>query len=143
MSRTSNLSLAGVASLFVALQLVPLDRDNPPVDSDLSAPDDIKAVLERSCYDCHSHETRWPWYAYVAPASLLVAHDVHEAREKMNFSTWREYRPDERAEMIDDAFHEIDEGDMPPWYYRIMNPSTRLSEADRELFASWARAAGS
>ena len=143
MLRTSNLLLAVVALVFGALQLVPLDRDNPPIESDLSAPDAVKAILERSCYDCHSHETRWPWYGYVAPATFLVAYDVHEARDKMNFSTWRAYRPDERAEMVDDAFDEIDEGNMPPWYYLIMHPSARLSEADRELFASWVRTAGS
>lgn len=143
MSPPSKLLLAAVAVGFVALQLVPLDRDNPPIESGLSAPDAIQALLERSCYDCHSHETRWRWYGYVAPVSFLVAHDVHEARDKMNFSTWKAYRPDERADMIGEALEEVSEDAMPPWHYLIMHPSARLSETDRDLLAAWARTAGS
>jgi hypothetical protein len=69
-------------------QLVPLDRSNPPVSAEVPATPEVRAILKRSCYDCHSNETRWPWYAYAAPMSWLLVYDVHEAREHMNFSTW-------------------------------------------------------
>ena len=72
--------------LLVALQLVPIDRDNPPVDFDMPAPSAVKSILKRSCYDCHSHETRWPWYGYVAPVPWLLAYNVAEARSELNLS---------------------------------------------------------
>src|SRR5688572_8675105 len=91
---------AAAAGLLVALQLVPVERSNPPVAFDLPSPPQVKTVLERSCYDCHSHETNWPWYAYVAPASWKLAYDVGEARAELNFSTWKAYRPDKRERLL-------------------------------------------
>jgi len=73
---------------FLGVQLVPVDRTNPPVESAVAAPAEVRSILRRSCFNCHSYETEWPWYGYVAPLSWLVAHHVHEAREEMNFSTW-------------------------------------------------------
>ncbi len=81
----TKISLTVVFVLALA-QLVPLDRTNPPVDGEAPASGEVREVLRRSCYDCHSHETRWPWYAHVAPVSWWVVHDVHEAREHLNFS---------------------------------------------------------
>ena len=141
MSRTAKILFAA-AAVFVAAQFVPVERSNPAIESQIPAPESVKAVLERSCYDCHSHETRWPWYGYVAPASFLVAYDVREARDEMNFSTWNRYRSDERAEMLSDVPNAINDGQMPPWYYLVMHPGARLSEADRALVNAWANASG-
>ena len=141
MSRTAKILFAA-AAVFVAAQFVPVERSNPAIESHIPAPESVKAVLERSCYDCHSHETRWPWYGYVAPASFLVAYDVREARDEMNFSTWNRYRSDERAEMLSDVPNAINDGQMPPWYYLVMHPGARLSEADRALVNAWANASG-
>ena len=84
--------------LFVAIQLVPVDRSNPPVEADLEAPEAVTAVLRTACYDCHSNETHWPWYSYVAPVSWLVAHDVEEARSEFSFSRWEKLGEHEQAE---------------------------------------------
>ena len=69
-----------VAVLLVAIQFVPGGAVNPPVTQDLPAPPEVKAILRQACYDCHSHETRWPWYGRVAPSSWLVARDVSAGR---------------------------------------------------------------
>lgn len=74
------------AGAFVLAQLVPVPRDNPPVTGKLPAPPEVQAFLDRSCMDCHSNETRWPWYAYVASGSWLLAYDVAEGREQLNLS---------------------------------------------------------
>jgi hypothetical protein len=126
-----------VAGVFVALQLVPIERDNPPVEFDMPSPAGIKAVLERSCYDCHSHETRWPWYGYVAPVSWLFAFNVAEARSELNLSTWKVYRPDKRRRLLWDALEEIEEESMPPWDYLLVHPGARLSEKEREMLREW------
>ena len=83
----------GVALVCVLLlaQLFPVNRENPPVESEVPASAEVRRVLRSSCYDCHSHETRWPWYSRAAPFSWLVAHDVSHAREHLNFSAWNRY----------------------------------------------------
>ena len=72
---------------FSLIQLVTVDRRNPSVESDIRTSLEVKAIPKRSCYDCHAHETVWPWYSSVAPVSWLVAWDVHKGREEVNFST--------------------------------------------------------
>ena len=91
-----------------------------------------------SCYDCHSHETRWPWYAFVAPVSWMVAHDVTDAREELNFSTWRAYRPDQRERLREKMLEEVEEGEMPPRLYRLLHPDAELDATELELLRAWA-----
>ena len=128
---------AAAAALLLAMQLVPVERSNPPVAFDVPAPPHVKTVLERSCYDCHSHQTDWPWYAHVAPASWLLAYDVGEARSELNFSTWKAYRPDKQARLLEDVVEEVDEEEMPPWYYLLFHREARLSDEERESLRRW------
>ena len=81
----------GALALFVAIQFVPYGwrHSNPPVTQSAPWPDPAaEAIARESCYDCHSNETNWRWYSFVAPMSWLVRQDVEEGREKLNFSTW-------------------------------------------------------
>ncbi|MDJ0865833.1 MAG: heme-binding domain-containing protein [Myxococcota bacterium] len=128
--------------LFLAIQLVPVERSNPPVLAEVPAPPEVREVIERACYDCHSNETRWPWYAQLAPASWLLAYDVAEAREHMNFSDWKQYDEDEQRDLVEEAWEEVEEGEMPPWFYLPLHPEARLSDADRGVLQRWAEAAG-
>ncbi len=70
--RTRSKVLATLGATLLAMQAVPVDRENPPVESEIPAPEEVREILERACYDCHSNQSRWPWYGYVAPASWLV-----------------------------------------------------------------------
>lgn len=128
--------LIGALVLAAAIQLVPVPRSNPPVVVEVEAPADVAAILRRACYDCHSNETVWPWYAYVAPVSWLVAYDVHEGREHLNFSDWAAGHDDR-----DEIGEEVDEGDMPLWWYSVMRSERRLSRQDVSLLRSWAATA--
>ena len=101
----------------------------------------VRAVLERSCYDCHSHETRWPWYAWVAPTSWLLAWDVSEAREHLNFSTWNRYDAEKRRELLEEAWEEVEEGHMPLRIYLWLHPDAKLGDAERELLRDWSESA--
>ncbi|MCZ6781905.1 MAG: heme-binding domain-containing protein, partial [Proteobacteria bacterium] len=112
MTRGKTIAIAGFAVLVVA-QLIPLTRDNPPVETEAPASAELRELLRRSCYDCHSHETRWPWYAHLAPVSWLVVYDVHEAREHLNFSAWNRYDRVEQREKIEEVWEEVEEGEMP------------------------------
>jgi hypothetical protein len=130
-----------VALVMLAVQLVPVPRTNPPVEEEVPAPPEVRAVLERSCYDCHSHETRWPWYAWVAPASWLLAYDVSEAREHMNFSTWDRYDAEKRRKLLGEAWEEVEEGHMPLRAYLWLHPDAELDDADRALLRAWSESA--
>lgn len=139
MKRLTCVAALAIGGLLMLIQLVPVARDNPPIDGDISAPADVKALLRRACYDCHSHETVWPWYARIAPISWWVAHDVREGRAELNFSTWSRYGAKERAKKLKEIWESIQQGEMPPWYYRAMHAAARLSADDRVLLRSWAR----
>lgn len=126
-----------VAFLLIA-QLVPIERANPPVESDVPAPPQVKATLRAACYDCHSNETVWPWYSHVAPISWLLAYDVNKGREELNFSTWQRYDAKRQQKKLKETVEEMNEGEMPPWSYVILHPEARLAEADRQALVAWA-----
>src|SRR5262245_21993196 len=90
--------------LLVGSQLVPIDATNPAVEGDIPAPPEVKAILRRACYDCHSNETVWPWYSRLAPLSWLISRDVHEGRSKLNFSTWDQYTPEEQLSKLKESW---------------------------------------
>jgi hypothetical protein len=132
--------LLALAIAAVAAQAVPVPRTNPPATNEIVVPLEIDGLLQRACYDCHSNETRWPWYAWVAPASWLVAWDVHEAREHLNFSTFGDYAPDRRRKKLDELAEMVGEDEMPLWYYRPLHRDARLTDAERAQLVAWARA---
>ena len=114
--------------LFVAIQFVPYgwQHSNPPVVQDAPWPDQVSADIARvSCYDCHSNETDWPAYSYVAPMSWLVRRDVDNGRDELNFSEW-----DRDAGEADDAIDAILDGSMPPNQYTLLHRAARLSDEE-------------
>ena len=126
---------------FIAIQFVPCERSNPPVESDLSAPEAVHAIFKRACYDCHSHETRWPLYAKVAPISWQIAEEVEEAREHLNFSKWGAIEPKKLAHVKEEIWEEIEKGKMPPSdFYLRMHSEAKLSDADKATLKAWCEA---
>jgi len=114
--------------LFGLIQLVPLGRDhtNPPVVQGIQwdSPE-TRALAVRACFDCHSNETAWPWYSNIAPSSWLLAMDVTEGRDHMNFSDWGG-----RPRSADEIVRQIERGSMPPGRYLALHPEARLSDAE-------------
>jgi len=135
-----------VVVLFVVLagiQLIPVDRRNPAADPSHAIyatepmPAEVKAVFERSCNDCHSSQTRWPWYSRVAPVSWIVAHDVHEARKQMNFSEWSTYPQKRRDQKLEAICEQLMNGDMPDGKYALIHRSARPTQQQREAVCTW------
>ena len=121
----------GLAVVVVGAQLVPLDRSNPPVEAEIALPDAVRGIVRKACYDCHSNETRWPWYAYVAPVSWLVHHDVEHAREHLNFSSWGTYSAEDQQELLGDIAEEVEEREMPLQIYVSLHAEARLTSDER------------
>jgi hypothetical protein len=130
-ARRIRIALLSLVVLFAAIQLVPYGRDhtNPRVIEEppwISA--EARRVAVTACFDCHSNETRWPWYSNVAPVSWFIQGDVDEGREALNFSEWNRSQPD--ANESEDT---IRDGEMPPRFYLLLHPDAALSDDDQEL----------
>jgi hypothetical protein len=129
--------------VFAAIQLVPVERTNPPfdpatsLDRSVSLPANVKAILNRSCKDCHSYETRWPGYSYVAPASWLLARDVAEGRENLNFSEWGLSDADAQRDSLIEICQRVRRGEMPLRSYRWIHWSARLTPDDVKTLCDW------
>jgi hypothetical protein len=130
--------------LFVAAQFFQPDRSNPPVDesktiyASLNVPPEVKAIFERSCYDCHSNNTNWPWYSYIAPTSWLTASDVKTGRTNLNLSTWGTYKRSRQINKLDQISDQLGDDKMPLKKYRLMHPNAALSKAEVDMVCAWA-----
>jgi hypothetical protein len=123
------------------MQFINPARTNPPLPpgGDISAtnpPPQIAALLHAACYDCHSYETKWPWYSHVAPVSWLLVSDVNGGRERLNFSDWP--KDSERAaKKMDRMSEELDYKEMPPAKYTLLHPEARLTPDQRKQLMQW------
>ncbi|HEV2764900.1 MAG TPA: heme-binding domain-containing protein [Pyrinomonadaceae bacterium] len=139
--RLLKMSLAAVAALLFAAQFVRPARTNPPADAsrDIAAhvrvTPQVAGILERSCNDCHSNRTEWPWYSRVAPASWFVADHVQEGRRDLNFSEWP---PSESPELLKKICYEVKTGFMPMTSYTLLHRDARLTPADVQALCDWA-----
>ncbi len=138
MKRIITLTIIGLALLLLLLQFVQPLRTNPEVTADLEAPAEVKAVLQRCCYDCHSNETTWPWYSAFAPMSWVVTRHVDEGREHLNFSDWETYEALRLLSLSDDIIDQIQTGAMPMSSYLLLHPDAKLSREEKELLIDWA-----
>jgi hypothetical protein len=129
--------LLGLVAVAAAIQLVPVDRTSAPVTAEIQAPANVRAVLKRSCYDCHSNETTWPWYSRVAPVSWLVARDVREGRKELNFSEFAGYAARRQAHKLKEVREQVADGEMPPWFYVAVHSDAALSPEDKALLREW------
>jgi hypothetical protein len=138
-----------LASGFVLAQFVRPERTNPPVaagatlQSRLQPPADVERLLTVACNDCHSHESRWPWYSHVAPVSWLVWNDVREGRKHANFSRFGEHDRGKQTKILEEAAEEVAEGKMPPRIYELTHPDARLSADERRTLSAWFSSAAS
>lgn len=123
----------GLAAVLVVIQFVPYGRNhaNPPVTQDAPWPSvEARSLAVRACYDCHSNETRWPWYSNVAPMSWFVQDHVDDGRSNLNFSEW------DRPQDTDDLAESVREGEMPLRSYLLLHSSAQLTSAEKEALAA-------
>jgi hypothetical protein len=136
--------ILGLAVLLVLIQLVQPKRTNPPVIESRSlmahvqVPPQVQMILQRSCFNCHSSSTVWPWYSYVAPVSWLIADDVNQSRTHINFQDWEaQESPKEATEHLGLICEEVRNRDMPPLDYRIVHRNAQLSDEEVKTVCAW------
>jgi heme-binding protein len=142
----SKRSFVAVATFIVLAQIYRPATTNPPagenqdIAANLSVEPAIASMLDRSCSDCHSNRTVWPWYSHFAPVSWLVVSDVNRGRQRVNFSEWGSYATDKRGKLLQAICKEVTEGDMPPITYTPMHSSAKLTKADAQEICRWTAA---
>ena len=145
MKRWLKRSFIALIVLIVASQFVRPERTNPgsspndQIQAVLPVHEEVAAVLSRSCNDCHSNNTVWPWYSNVAPASWLIASDVQEGRQEMNFSSWSKYQGEKQQELLGEICKQVSSGEMPGTAYSLMHPEARLTDSERSTICAWTR----
>ena len=98
------------------------------------------AIVQRACQNCHSQQTKWPWYSHVAPVSWLVARDVRQARLHMDLSRWQDYSTDDRLRLLSEIGSAVRNRQMPLPRYLLLHPEARLTDAERQQIYRWTRA---
>lgn len=130
----------------LAIQLIRPDMTNPPVDPAQDfrqvarAPAEVQHLLEVACYDCHSNESKYPWYSQVAPVSWWVVNHIQEGREALNFSTFGALPAKDRTEALEESAEKIQEGEMPLASYTWMHPEAKLSADQKDVLMQWLNA---
>ena len=129
-----------IVLLLIGIQFIRPDRTNPSVDPTeaLQAPEEVAAILRRSCYDCHSNETKWPWYSAVAPMSWSIASHVREGRKALNFSRYRTIDPKIKAKRLNRMIKTTRNGMMPLPSYLWLHKDAKLSPEDKQTIETWA-----
>jgi hypothetical protein len=147
MKMNRRLKYAAIAiAILAAAQLVRPERTNPAIDESraiqayVGSASPLAAILNRSCGDCHSNGTVWPWYMQIAPASWLMAYGVAAGRKAVNFSEWASYSPHSQRALLSASCHDASTGKMPG-AYTLLRPETRLTALDIEAICASARTA--
>jgi hypothetical protein len=135
-----------LAIILAGLQFIRPARTNPPVDeartirAQTQLTPEVAAILDRSCNDCHSNQTRWPWYSNVAPVSWFVINHVNVGRREMNLSEWAEYTAEDQQGFLKKICREVKDGAMPLTSYLRLHQEAKLSSEDVQRLCDWTSA---
>ena len=138
--------LIALGLFLIVIQIFQPRRTNPPVEPPKTLPvhvpisQDAYAALLRSCGDCHSNRTRWPWYSHVAPISWVVVDDVNEGRRHMNFDDWEAPdTPKPASERVSEICEELRKNGMPPFSYRMVHNDLLLKPQELDSICTWSQ----
>ena len=132
--------------LFVIAQFVRPTMSNPVADparsigSHTQMTPEVASLVERSCADCHTTNTHWPWYSKIAPVSWYLANDVNEGRRHLSMSDWAAYDPKRAANKLDEMCEQVQQGEMPPSSYLLIHTDSKLSDSDKKVLCDWTAA---
>jgi heme-binding protein len=138
---------AGLLLLLGLSQLARPSRTNPPVDPRKTLattehpPAPVAALLDRSCGDCHTNSTKWPWYTEVAPISWWIVDHVNEGRRRASFSDWADYDESRRLKELNEVCKRVERRNMPLESYLLVHRDAQLSDQERQAICDWTRTA--
>jgi hypothetical protein len=128
---------------LVIIQFISIDKTNPPVDASqdfaslTNPPSAILEDLKSACYDCHSHETTYPWYTNIQPVAWWVKGHIKGGVKHLNFSIWDSYSDKKKAHKIEECIEEIEERHMPLKSYTWTHADAKLDDTQRQELIQW------
>ena len=134
-----------LAALFALSQLVRPDTTNPPIDpnesieASVQVPPEVAAVLKRSCRDCHTNETVYPWYSQITPVNWWLRNHIDHGREHLNFSKWTGYTQQQKDKRLEEICEVVESGEMPLPSYLWGHRAAAVSPEEARLLCTWAR----
>lgn len=129
--------------LLVLVQFIRIDKTHPEIDKNndfiniKNPPPEIAQMIKTSCYDCHSYESKYPWYAEVAPVSWYLKNHINEARERVNFSNWADYTKEKAARKLNACAEDVEEEEMPLSSYTLIHGEASLNKEQIKQLGNW------
>ena len=143
--KTLKIILICILIAFIIIQFLPkrlpenLPADGRELTVVVNVPDNVSSIIKNSCYDCHSNQSKYPWYSHIAPTAWLVGGDVKEARHDLNFSEWGDYSKRDVIGKLDAISDEVSSGGMPLPAYAFIHRKTKLSEEQVQAIVKWSQ----
>lgn len=134
-----------VVLILILMQFFTIDKSTLPVDPAkdfiaITKPNqELEEILKSACYDCHSNQTKYPWYSNIAPVSWWLKHHVDEASEHLNFSNWGDYSVKRQDHKLEELYEEVEEGEMPLPSYIWLHGEANLTADQKEKLINWAK----
>ncbi|AJR14566.1 heme-binding domain protein [Leptospira interrogans serovar Icterohaemorrhagiae str. Verdun HP] len=129
-------SIAAVITILI-LQFLPLHPPQGKNQNEIQTSNEVKKILNQSCYDCHSDLTLWPWYSKIFPINFYLYRHVEEGKMELNFSEWELLSKKEKSTKGDSILEVLEEGEMPPLDYILLHPSAKITEEELEVLKNW------
>lgn len=149
MKKALKISLFVLLAIAIVIQFIGngLPKNSNDLSKDLvrseNAPEEVKAILSKACYDCHSNQTTYPWYSYVAPVSWLVIKDVREGREELNFSEWADQSKRRKVKILNEMAEEVEDKKMPLPVYTVTHRDAKLTDDEIATITIWTKSVSS
>ncbi|ROI12761.1 heme-binding domain-containing protein [Epilithonimonas hominis] len=131
--------------VFIIIQFFPIDKTNPTTNEGMdflkikNTPEPITKLIKNSCYDCHSNETKYPFYSNIQPVAWLLKNHIDEGRKELNFSTFATYEPKRQAQKLEEAAEYIEQKKMPLESYTLGHSDAKLSDEQRKQLVDYFR----
>jgi len=138
--------LIGIIAIFIVIQFIHPQKNisaapgGQHIEKLYLMSDSVKTVLQKACYDCHSNNTRYPWYNNIQPVAWWLRHHIDEGKDELNFSEFGTYKPKRQLKKLKEITHEVQEGDMPLDSYTWTHKDAILTDAEKNLVIDWATA---
>ena len=134
-----------ISAILIIIQFFSIDKQNPPADMEkdfivlAKPPFEVGEKIKNACYDCHSHNTKYPWYSNIAPVSWLLKEHVNNGRNHLNFSIWSDYKESKKDHKLDECIEMVETGEMPMKGYVLLHEEANLTNEQKHAMIDWFR----
>lgn len=147
MKKAAKIVIVLIGAAFLILQFFQIDKTNPAIvqaetlEAVVAVPADVQEILGRSCNDCHTHNSLYPWYAYVQPSGWFLKDHIDDGRKHLNLSRFATYEPKKQKKKLEEICDEVNAAEMPLPSYLWIHRDAVLSESDKKALCDWTKEA--